>query len=144
MADHGDLLEAAAVDYLSALTTWGDDLGTRIYAGANNLDKDGARIVCYCGELTEDPPFSRNRWADLTLELRTPVGEDPEAAATQLALHTVNASALQAAVEDDGLVLGLTNASLHVYAVTERNGETQQDESGWLAMWKLRVYSIPI
>ena len=150
MADHGDLLEAAAVSYLSTLT-WGSDLtggaGLRIYAGANNLEKDGARIVCYVdGPMPERIPFTRNRDAELVIELRTPVAEDADATTTQLANHTANRNTLQAALEDATIYTGaaLTTAGVHVYQVTDVSCENSQDESGWVNTWRLKTFSVPL
>lgn len=144
--EHGKQLESAFASRLIAInpSPWQEDLtdadnGLRIYGGENELEKNGTRIVCYIsGDLNEDPPFSGNRWCDLLIELKTPVVDDGGAS---LALHESNATALQNAIMDDGLVSGVNTSTLLVYGITEKTQFRGQDESAWTSGFKLRVYS---
>ena len=146
--EHPQSIEAAVVAYLSAITPspWSEDLTNdngdlRIFAGANNLDKDGTRIVVYCdGDLTEAPPFSGNRWADIVVELKTPVVDDGGAS---LAYYETNAAALKDAIMADDLVDQLNTAGgIYFYQIIERNPYREQDENSWTSGFRLRAYSI--
>lgn len=145
--EHPQAIEAAVVAYLGAITPspWAEDLTNdsgdlRIYAGANHLDKDGTRIVCYCdGELTEQPPFSGNRFADVVVELKTPVQEDGGASLT---LHETNADALKDALMADDLQTQLNAVGgIYFYQIIERNTYREQDENAWTSGFRLRTYS---
>jgi len=147
VAEHAELLETAFVDYLLGISPspWDANLsgtiGLRIFPGENNLEKDGACILCYCSDLTEDIAFSGNRWADFTVELKTPFNVDPDDPDADLLSHQANAAALSNAINDTTLIASLNSSSLLVYSITEKSPHRSQDESSWVSGWSLKVYS---
>ena len=146
MPEHFQLIQSAFASYLSAIdpSPWAEDLtgdsGLRIFAGQDDGTKDGSRIVCaVSGDLTEQPQFSGNRWADVEISLRTPVVDDGGASLTY---HQANAAALQSALMDTGLVAGLQSDALYVYQVLDRNPFQSEDADFWESGMRMRVYSL--
>ena len=146
--EHHQLIQSAFASYLAAISPapWteltNDSGDLRIFAGQDDTTKDGARIVCaVTGDLTEQPQFSCNRWADVEITLRTPVVDDGGASLTY---HQANALALQNALMDTGLVSGLTSSSLHVYSILDRNPFQNEDADFWESGMRLRIYSLQL
>lgn len=161
MAEHAELIETSVVNYLLGLTSgdpaisvWSASLKTtdgkshRIFAGENNLDKDGQRIVAFVeGDLgPEDPPCSGNRWADVVVELRTPFSTPTQGADTVLPSHKANAAALEAAILTSSLPELLTD-SVVGFRCFGLDGNRQpmrhQDSNYWSSGYKFRLYSCP-
>jgi hypothetical protein len=165
--EHPRLIEESMREYLlgldprpwgTSLTGSGDPAVPRIYAGENNLLKDGQNIVAFVeGDLgDEDPPMSGNRWADLIVRLKTPARIS--AAGTEvegLEEHQLMAAALQKAILGDGTDAGnITCETLAArlsaavddftcFGITNRMPFRAQDDSGWVSGWTLRLYSCP-
>jgi hypothetical protein len=144
--EHAQLIQSVFVSYLIGInpSSWSEDMigdaGLRIFAGEDGGLKDGPRIVCAVqGNLTEEPQFSGNRWAEVQVALRTPVVDDGGASLTN---HRANAIALQAALMDAGLIAGLQSAALYVYAAIDRNPFQNEDADYWESGMSLRVYSL--
>jgi hypothetical protein len=149
MSEHAQLIQSAFVSYLSAInpSPWAEDLtgdsGLRIFAGESNDTKSGTRIVCsVSGDMTEEPPCSGNRWADVQVELRTPVQDD---GGVSFGFHQANAAALQTALMDVNLPDSLTSQSIGitVFGVTDRNPSQDESENYWASTMSIRVYSAP-
>jgi len=144
--EHAQLIQSAFFSYLSAISPspWAEDLtgdsGLRIFAGEDGGLKDGSRIVCaVTGDLTEEPQFSGNRYAEVEISLKTPVVDDGGASLT---FHRANALALQSALMDTGLVAGLQSSALYVYQVLDRNPYQNEDAEYWESGMKMRIYSL--
>lgn len=150
--EHPELIETAFAEYLKNLdpVPWSGALGNgdslRIFPGENNQDKDGPYIRCVTEMAEEDPPCSGNRWAEVTVELVTPVVEktaetDPD----PLESHKANASALQTAILATDLPDQLTAAvdGFNCFGLSERTPIREQDEFAWRSGYHVRIYSCP-
>ena len=165
MADHASKLETSLVNYLLGIVSanppapaWPATLATsrgvlRIFAGENNVDKDGQRIVCAAEEFgQEDPPCSGNRWAFLNVELRTPFsipssGVD-KAQPAHDAAATILESAILAMIPDyhlsttpngNNAVAGLT-----VFGTRgDRQPTRSQEENYWSSGYRFEILSCP-
>lgn len=134
--EHAKLIESACTEYLSGLGIFDDAM--LFLSGQDDAEKTGQRIVSYVTDLSEEPPFSGNRFSEVTVELRTPIATD---GTDMLELHESEAAALEEAIMDDGLEASLSSADLLVYSVIERNAFRNTDESGYSSGWRLRLYS---
>ena len=147
--EHAEKLETSLAAYLAGLdpSPWAEDLtnadsSLRIFAGESEQEKDGTCILCIVGDMTEEPPRSGNRWADVTVELRTPVQDDGGAS---LVNHKANAIALQTAMMATDLPDHLTSEDLGitVFGIAERNTARDQNETYWMSGFTVRAYSAP-
>ena len=149
--EHKELIEGAFVNYLAALDVWTESLNVRIFAGQNNLDKDGARIVCYVDDVgQEDPPTSGNRTSDAFIELRTPFSkltakEKADGVVEPLIDHRSNAAALQSAILSITLPEDLSSAiaGFTCFGIIDRQPISEQQEGGWISKWKVNLHSCP-
>jgi len=145
--EHATLIEAAFTNYLSASIP----NTCQVFAGENNLDKSGQRIVSYVEELGEEvPPLSGNRETLVVVDLRTPFNKltDAEVAAgnTQpLVSHQSIADDLQALILSTTLPDQLTAAILGFtcFGLVDRQPFREQNEKYWLSGWKVKIYSCP-
>jgi hypothetical protein len=159
MAEHAELIETSLVNYLTPLTSgnpaasvWSASLQSgssfRIFAGENNEDKDGSCILVFVQDDLgpEDPPCSGNRWADVTIELRTSFNIPTETEASPLVNHKLDAAALETAILADTLP-DLLTASIDGFRCFGIDGDRKpyrnQDENYWASGYKLRIYSCP-
>lgn len=150
--EHPELLETAGVNYLAGLgMDYWDELLTnaggtlRIYPGENSLDMDGQTIVVFLdGDLgDEEPPCSGNRWADVIFRLKTPSIKKKDD--VQLKAHKANADALQRAILDVNLpsLLTASVAGFRCFGLAERMPFREQDATGWVSGYRVRLYSCP-
>src|ERR1700761_9500915 len=119
--EHPQLLEQAFAGYLTNaksnnVSVWPGPMN--IFAGENNVDKDGQRIVCYVPEGDvggEEPPLSGNRKIVVTVELRSPFqtltpADKKNNVPDPLPSHQNLADILQAQMLSAGLADGLEAA----------------------------------
>lgn len=151
--EHPQLIEDAFVAYLTNQNPvpWGDDLvadngedeGLRIFSAEDFQDKDGNRIVVTAASVgDEDPPCSGNRWAEVTVELRSMVLAD---GSVSLASHQANANALQALMLSTTLPDQLTAATgnFRCFGVIQRNPYREEGDHYWASGWRIRLLSCP-
>ncbi len=155
MSEHAELIENAWVAYLLAidplpwLPSLSDDGGSfRIYAGENNLARDGQNIICYVdGDLgSEEPPLSGNRTGDVVIRLRTPVVKQvKDTDYDWLASHKAMADALQTSVLSIILPDDLTGAigGFCCFGIIDRAPFREQDANSWTSGWRVKLHSCP-
>ena len=150
--EHAELIETAGVNYLAGLKWPAGFTKAQISPGQSATDIAAALIsVSVEGDLgPEYPLFSGNRWADVKIELKTPVAtQTPDQVAagaqTPLALHSLVAAALQDAVMDSNLPALLTAAvaGFTAFGVIDRCPIREQTENYWLSGWRFRLLSCP-
>jgi len=151
--NHPTLLENAFTLYLGSLI-WPSQLD--FFAGENNIDKNGPRIVSYIegGELgDEEPPTSGNRWFEITCELRTPAfkltaNQIANNIPQPLAQHQANEDALQTAICNVNICSLLENSSnppvVTIFGIVDRKPGRDQEDNGWISTWKIRGLSAPM
>ncbi len=150
--EHAELIENAFVNYLTGLNTIIAG-NPQILPGENNLDKTGARVVCYVPEEgvgEEDPPLSGNRICEVVVELRTPfsklTAKELATGVTQpLVSHKANADALQVAMLAVGLPDSLTAAiaGFSCWGIINRQQMRDQKENYWGSGWQIKLLSCP-
>jgi hypothetical protein len=149
MSEHAKLIESAIASYLIG-TSFPDSLKNdaglfRIFEGESESDKDGQVIIVSCGsDLTEDPPFSANYWADCSVELRTPISSpvDGDTEYNSLTIHQAASTVLRAAIMDTGFVAGINNAgNIFVYMVLNRNPSRNEQQNYHSSGYSFRLYS---
>jgi hypothetical protein len=148
--NHPTLLENAFTLYFESLV-WSSQLD--FFAGENNLDKNGPRIVSYIegGELgEEDPPTSGNRWFEIVCELRTPFFKLTAAQIAAnvpqpLVQHQANEDMLQSAITNINIcaLLETAQSGLSIFGITQRTPMREQQDNGWMSGWKVRGLSAP-
>ena len=159
MAEHPELIENSFVEYLKSIATspWNDDLmdggELRIFPGESDTSLNGAFIRCYVpnGMGEEDPPLSGNRWAEVRVELLTPVSQPIDASgqgtydSVVLENHKANAAALSSAILDNELPDLLTAAisGFCCFGISERQPIREQTESHWKSGYEVKLLTCP-
>ena len=143
-------IETSCAKYLASFDTWPDSLLTapdattyRIFAGEAETEKTGQSIICYCnGDFTEYPPCSGNFWADVQIELKTPVSIDATGLTDQLTAHQAAATILEPIIMAATLPASLeANASdFTVQGLIDRQPIRERTAEYWLTGFKFKLY----
>ena len=142
--------ESALATYLASFSTWPDSLLTApdattysIFAGEAETEKTGQSIICYVnGDLAEEPTYSGNFWADVVVELKTPVTADAAATTTSLGNHQLAATVLEPLIlaSDLSSQLEALVADFTVFGLLDRQPIRERTPEYWLTGWKFRLY----
>jgi hypothetical protein len=152
MAEFPEQLESALVSWLitqpfpDSLKNF--DGAFRIFSGESESLKDGQTIIASAGaELTEEPLYSGNYWAEATVQLITPVITPAPGSAdpTSLSTHQAAAAILKLAVTSASIASDIASSvtGLTVYGVTDRHPVREQTEDTHMSGFKLRIYACP-
>ena len=147
--EHAKLIETTLASYLAGYSfpdSLKNDAGTfRIFAGESEDDKDGQVIIASCGQnLTEEPQFSANYWADCSVELRTPISlpVDGDTVDNSQTIHDAAATVLRAAIMDTGILASLNQTTgFYAYAVLDRAPSRDQQPNFHSSGYMFRLYS---
>jgi hypothetical protein len=143
-------IESSLALYLAAFDTWPDSLLVApdattysIFSGEAETEKTGQSIICYVnGDLAEEPARSGNFWADVVIELKTPVTADAAATTTSLGNHQLAATVLEPLILADDLSSQLEALvdDLTVFGLLDRQPIRERTPEYWLTGWKFRLY----
>lgn len=145
-----ETIESALVSYLSGRSfpdSLKNDAGDyRIFAGESDDVKDGQTLIAWVdGDLTEEPQYSGNYWADCEVELRTPIiaAATGDSETDSLPLHKAAAEVMRLAIMDSAFPELLGNNSFVVYAVLDRNPTRNQAPNYHASGYRFRLYCHP-
>jgi hypothetical protein len=143
-------IESSLALYLASFSTWPDSLlaGTApptysIFAGEAETEKTGQSIICYVnGDLAEEPARSGNFWADVQIELKTPVIADTPDATTALDSHQQAATVLEPLILASDLSSQLESLVVDytIFGLLDRQPIRERTPEYWLTGWKFRLY----
>ena len=150
MPELAEKIESTCAAYLASFTTWPDSLLTapdattyRIFAGEAETEKTGQSIICYTsGDFTEYPSCSGNFWADVTIELKTPVSIDALGATDQLTDHQAAATILEPIIMAENFPSQLESnaANFTVFGLIDRQHIRERTAEYWLTGFKFKLY----
>jgi hypothetical protein len=142
--------EKSLAIYLASFSTWPDSLLVApdsttysIFAGESETEKTGQSIICYVnGDLAEEPARSGNFWADVVIELKTPVTADAAATTTSLDNHQLAATVLEPLILASDLSdqLEALVDDFTVFGLLDRQPIRDRTPEYWLTGWKFRIY----